>query len=180
MSSSSTIKDVMDITESNTCVSKNWWLTNGRYVTLGIIAFFVILLFLYVYKMLKSFSRQLHHLTDIISDQQERLNLHSKLLFHPNIVEENHSDPTPKLSLKDISLSSCGDKIDQLFHLSHEATTAPEEIIPVNDKEIPVNIEEEIADEIKELEASAHNTTLDDAGKEESGHKTTSDDVVDE
>lgn len=152
MSSSS----VIDISEPNICVPKNWWSTNGRYIILGVITFLVLLLFFYVYKMLKSFSRQLHHLTDIISDQQERLNLHSKLLFNSNVEEIVHqSAENPKLSLKDIHLSNCGDKIDQLFHLSDTTEEVPTSTIPIVEEIPQVDIEEEIADEIKELEESA-------------------------
>lgn len=159
----STIKDVIDISEPNICITKNWWSTNGRYIILGVITFLVLLLFFYVYKMLKSFSRQLHHLTDIISDQQERLNLHSKLLFNSN-VEENvyQSTENPKLSLKDIHLSNCGDKIDQLFHLSNTIEEVPiVEELPIVDEIPTIDIEDEIADEIKELEESAHKITTD-------------------
>lgn len=160
-------KDAVDIME---CPTKNWWTRSGRYVVLGVITFLVLLLFFYVYKMLRSFSRQLHNLTDIISDQQERLNLHSKLIFNTEqtAVVPSPAQEIPKLCLKDVHLARSGDKIDQFFHLSSSTTDdnvfeeEKKDGVVVDDfvlaskkeEEIEIDIEKEIAEEIKELQES--------------------------
>lgn len=161
-------KDAGDIME---CPTKNWWTSSGRYVVLGVITFLVLLLFFYVYKMLRSFSRQLHNLTDIISDQQERLNLHSKLIFNTeqNVVP-SPAQEIPKLCLKDVHLAQSGDKIEQFFHLSNSTIDEPivdkEDDVADNhvfeekkDDDKEIDIEKEIADEIKELQESVKSDT---------------------
>jgi hypothetical protein len=170
-------KDVL-VDNSNTTNSKlQWWYYNSRYVILGILVFLVIMLIVYVYKMTRSCSRQLKYLTDIITDQQERLNQHSKLLFGHERHVVNDGESQPKLTLKDMQLSSLSDKFDQLFTLSNQSipsdnqheciyqeqisstTTEPSETTDPqedDDDEVatPSNVEEEIADEIQELHDS--------------------------
>lgn len=133
----------------------SWWSSSGRYIVLGIIGFLILLLFIYVYKMLSSYSRQIKILTDIVTEQQERLNLHSKYIGSGvPVISTNPLPVVDSLTEEDLKLKSSSEQMDEIFLLSGNES---QPIVVQNEKQVDDNektIEEELEEEIKELEES--------------------------
>lgn len=154
----------------------NWWSSNGRFIVLGVLALLLLILFIYMYKTLRSYSRQLQNITSVLTEQQERLNTHAKLLGNPNKMSQAD---TNTLSLNDLRLPSNANEIDNIFHLSDNDNAVVEQPIPIvqSSDKLDLDIDEELQEEIQELENSVVKTTEDVSEKTNLSDHTSSPDV---
>lgn len=139
---------------------KSWWTANMKYVVLGVIIVAFLFLCIHIKRTMSSFHHQLQNLTGIVAEQQQRLNIHSKILEMTRVggSARETSPPTVDALIHSTNPSALSD----VFYIANDdddddnnrpdkATLqgSPREDPPVLD------IENEIAEEMKELEESA-------------------------
>ncbi len=154
----------------------SWWKTNMRYIIIGVIIFFALLIVIHIHRSIRSCKKSIQDLTAVVAEQQQRLYHHNNLLAKQFTWSESSSSPTVDSLIRDASKDPS--TLSEIFTISEDRpetismatipttpTPSQEEVASPQPQPPPppvLNIEAELAAEIRDLEDSVGDRILED------------------